>query len=157
MQSDDTHQDPPGDGDEPAYQVGYGKPPKPTRFRPGQSGNKTGRRKGLRNLKTEVKRTLMKPVKVKEDGGTRTISTQEGVLLKLREKALRGNDRALDRLIYLARLDNDAEEPAQTLCPEDQAILDSYIAEKIAEATRPTLAEPPDGQSANFDPEESSK
>ena len=66
-----------GDGTN-GYEVGYGKPPKHSQFRPGQSGNPAGRRKGVRNLKTDVKRTLATPVKVKEGGRTRTRSTQEG-------------------------------------------------------------------------------
>lgn len=37
------------DGKGPAYEVGYGKPPVATRFRPGQSGNQKGRPKGARN------------------------------------------------------------------------------------------------------------
>ena len=66
-----------GDGKK-GYEVGYGKPPTHSQFRPGQSGNPAGRRKGVRNLKTDVKRTLEMPVKVKEGGRTRTRSTQEG-------------------------------------------------------------------------------
>ena len=114
MQSDnqppDTPAERPGDG----YEIGYGKPPKHTRFRAGQSGNPAGRRKGVRNLMTDVKRTLQVPVKVKESGRARKISTQEGALMLLREKALQGDARALDRLLELARLfiNNDASESA---------------------------------------------
>ena len=83
-------------GSKNGYEVGYGKPPTHSRFQPGQSGNPAGRRKGVRNLKTDVMRTLTTPVKVKEGGRTRTRSTQEGALMVLREKALRG-DRARAR------------------------------------------------------------
>src|SRR5882672_5796698 len=95
------------------YAVGYGKPPLHSRFRAGQSGNPAGRSKGVPNLKTDVKRTLATPVKVKEGGRMRSRSTQEGALMVLREKALRGDARALDRLLELAfRLNNDAAETA---------------------------------------------
>ena len=58
-----------------------------------------------------MKRTLATPVKVKEGGRTRTKSTQEGALMVLREKALRGDARALDRLLELAvRFNSDAAE-----------------------------------------------
>ena len=50
-------------GVENGYEVGYGKPPTHGRFRAGQSGNPAGRRKGVRNLMTDVKRTLRVPVK----------------------------------------------------------------------------------------------
>jgi Family of unknown function (DUF5681) len=130
--------------DSNSYSVGYGKPPLHSRFRAGQSGNPAGRRKGVRNLMTDVKRTLSTPIKVKEGGRTRKKSTQEGALMVLREKALRGDARALDRLIELAKLfNNDVAEsgPAQPLEADDQAILDAYVAQRSAAMTL-TTAEP---------------
>ena len=78
MQSNDGPPDKPGVGAGNGYEVGYGKPPKYTRFRAGRSGNPAGRRRGARNLMTDVKHTLRVPVKVKENGRARKISTQEG-------------------------------------------------------------------------------
>jgi len=92
----------------------------------------------VRNLKTDVMRTLRTPIKVKEGGRSRTRSTQEGVLLVLREKALRGDTRALDRLLELAqRYNSDPGEigPTQGLAADDQAILAAYRAEVVADAT----------------------
>src|SRR5262249_23293042 len=128
--------------DSDGYTVGYGKPPRHTRFRPGQSGNSAGRLKGVRNLATDVKRTLTVPVKVKENGRSRKISTQEGALMVLREKALKGDARALDRIVDLAqRFNNDAGEMglAQPLCTDDQAILAAYAAEAMTAAKPPTF------------------
>jgi Family of unknown function (DUF5681) len=129
------------------YEVGYRKPPKHSQFRPGHSGNPRGRRKGLRNLVTDVKSTLGTPVKVKEGGRTRTRSTQEGVLMVLREKALRGDARALDRFVELAvRFNNDAAEvgSAQALAADDQAILSAYEAEIVAAAMTAATPKSPD-------------
>jgi hypothetical protein len=137
-------QDAGDDGD--GYTVGYGRPPTHTRFRPGQSGNPAGRRKGMRNLSTDVKRALKVPVKVKEGGRTRAISTQEGALMVLREKALKGDARALDRLLELARLfNNDAGEigPGQALSADDQAILAAYAVEVAVAAGPQATAESP--------------
>ena len=122
-----------------AYTVGYGKPPLHSRFQPGQSGNPAGRRKGVRNLETDVKRVLAKPVRLKEGGRTQKRTTQEGILLVLREKALRGDARALDRILNLAqRFDSDLAEPAGlTPSADDQAILDAFAAECAAAATTP--------------------
>ncbi len=36
------------------YEVGYGKPPRHTRFQPGRSGNPRGRPKDTKNLKTDL-------------------------------------------------------------------------------------------------------
>ncbi|MFZ1951066.1 MAG: DUF5681 domain-containing protein [Pseudolabrys sp.] len=123
-----------GDGKKD-YQVGYGKPPTHNQYRPGQSGYPAGRRKGVRNLKTDVKRTLAMPVKVKEGGRTRTRSTQEASLMVLRERALKGNTRALDRFLELAlRFNNDEAGQAQQLLADDQAILAAYVAQLAAAA-----------------------
>jgi hypothetical protein len=117
-----------GDGKKD-YEVGYGKPPTHSQYRPGQSGYPVGRRKGVRNLKTDVKRTLAMPVKVTKGGRTRTRSTQEVALMVLRERALNGNTRALDRFLELAlRFNNDEAGPAQQLPAADQAILAAYVA-----------------------------
>jgi hypothetical protein len=135
------------------YRVGYGKPPMHSRFRAGQSGTPAGRRKGVRNLMTDVKRTLSTPIKVKEDGRTRKKSTQEGALMVLREKALRGDARALDRLLELAqRFNNEPAEtgPAQALADDDRAILAAYRAECAAAAMAPATVEAQDDPTPNL-------
>ncbi len=127
-------------------EVGYGKPPKATRFKKGQSGNPKGRTKGSRSFKTDVMATLEAPVQLKEKGRVKTVATQQAALLRLREKALSGNARALDRLIELARTYNDenlAEATAGELAPSDQAILDDYLRRHGV-----SPPERPDGQEA---------
>ena len=47
-------------GAEGNHEVGYGKPPKHTRFKPGQSGNSKGRPKGVRNFR-RMSKPLSKP------------------------------------------------------------------------------------------------
>jgi hypothetical protein len=134
--------EPPAGGD--GYEIGYGRPPRHSQFRAGQSGNRAGRPKGVRNLMTDVRRTLKVPVKVKEDGRSRRISTQEGMLMLLREKALKGDGRSLDRLLELAvRFNNDpgAEAAQQVLPDDDRAILADYVAEVTA-AMAPSSAKP---------------
>jgi Family of unknown function (DUF5681) len=131
------------------YEVGFGKPPTHTQFQPGQSGNPAGRRKGVRNLKTDVKRTLATPVKVKEGGRTRKKSSQEAALMVLREKALNGDVRALDRFLELAlRLNNDEAAQAQPLPAEDQAILAAYVAECMATAPSTATTGSPDNRAS---------
>jgi hypothetical protein len=126
------------------YEVGYGKPPTHSQFRPGQSGNPAGRRKGIRNLMTDVKRSLATPVKVKEGGRTRTRSTQEAVLMVLRDKALRGDQVPLRHYLELAvRWNNDQAEvsPTVPLAADDQAILAAYRAECVDARTSPVTAD----------------
>jgi cytochrome c553 len=63
--------------------------------------------------------------------------------LVLREKALKGDARALDRLLELAsRYNNDAGDTiTQQLSADDQAILAAYVAEFAPAAVTSTPAE----------------
>lgn len=125
------------------YAVGYSKPPLDSQFKPGQSGNPAGRPRGVCNLMTDVKRTLQAPIKVKEAGRTRTRTTQEGALMVLREKALKGDGRALDRIFELAlRFNNEAtgSGSVQTLAADDQAILDAYAIDVATRRAAPAPA-----------------
>jgi len=120
------------DSDADGYRIGYAKPPVNTRFTPGQSGNPKGRRKGTRNLKTDVKRTLAAPVTIRVGDRVRTRSTQEAALMILREKVIHGNERALERLLELARYHNNDEleiAVANPLAEDDRAILAVYVSE----------------------------
>ena len=132
------------------YAVGYGKPPQDSQFRPGQSGNPAGRSKGVRNLATDVRRALKLPVKVRAGGRSRQMSTQAGMLMMLRDKALNGDARALDRLLELAnRFNNEpAPEVAQTLSDDDREILAAYAAE-IAASITSTGPRTPDANGAS--------
>jgi hypothetical protein len=108
--------------------VGYGRPPVHSRFKPGQSGNPRGRPKGTLNFTTDLKRTLQAPVTLNDGRKTRRVTTQEAALLRLAEKALKGDPRALEKLVSLSATlsTNNAESPSKTTAADDQAILDRY-------------------------------
>jgi len=129
-----------------SFEVGYKRPPRHTRFQPGKSGNPRGRDKGVCNLATDVRRTLQTPVRLNEQGKPRRVSTQEAALLRLREKALKGDARSLDRVLELARLFNSTSDltpsPHAPMPAEDQAILAAYRADILAVAESANAAEP---------------
>jgi hypothetical protein len=114
-----------GDG-----QAGYKRPPKASQFKPGQSGNPSGRRRGSRNLRTDLAEILSGDVTaVSEDGQRLTLSRQELVLLALFDKASHGNVGASMALLNMAaRFVDTAEAPiAQELSVEDQKILENFL------------------------------
>ena len=123
--------------------VGYRKPPGSSQFKSGQSGNPAGRPKGSRNFKTELRATLQTPVKVNKNGRFRKISTQRASLMVLREKALAGDQRAIEHLIGLAlRFDEEiADTGIHRVDTNDQAILDDYFKERSDEANRARLSD----------------
>lgn len=112
------------------YDVGYGKPPKATQFRKGTSGNRNGRPKGSRNFASDVDEILATTMTISEQGHRRKISTQLAALMRLREKALKGDARALERLLAMAdqrSLEKEAQSKERTLSAEEGDILQRYI------------------------------
>ena len=115
--------------------VGYRRPPVHSRFKPGQSGNPRGRRRGVRNFKTDLNAALKIPVKVTHKGKPRRISTQEAMILRLREKALSGVTRELLQLIGLAQVYNNEDVPeVRNLSANDEVILQIFKARVLSGA-----------------------
>ena len=95
------------------YEVGFGKPPKRSRFRKGISGNRKGRPKRKRNFATLLKQTLEETIKVSEGRVRKTVTELEATLKQLVDKAASGDLVAARQLIALVRsADESATEPA---------------------------------------------
>lgn len=113
------------------YEVGYGKPPRHTQFKKGQSGNPKGRPKGAHGLKHDLRRVLDEKVTVTENGEQFQLSKQQLVLRQLSNKAIKGDLRAIDHLTRLAISHFDDEPDAiaadASLSSDDEAILRDFI------------------------------
>ena len=67
----------------------------------------------------------------------------------LRERALNGNTRALERFLELAlRFNNDEAGPAQQLTADDRAILAAYVARSAAAAMTAETGSPTGGSTS---------
>jgi Family of unknown function (DUF5681) len=84
-------------------EVGYGKPPRNSRWKPGQSGNPKGRPKeGATGFLMEAAGILSEPVKAKTpDGGSVSLGALEAAFLAICRKALKGDDSALFQAIKM--------------------------------------------------------
>lgn len=110
--------------------AGFKKPPKATQFTHGKSGNPKGRPKGRRNLKTDLTRLMEKRVQIREDGEQRYVSGLELMLLKLFEKAAKGDAKAstqiFNMLMKLEAKDPPKAEPA-IVTENDRAIVADFL------------------------------
>ena len=93
------------------YEVGYGKPPRHTRFKPGRSGNPRGRPSGSKNLSTLLNEALNEPVIVAENGGQRKISKRRAIIKQLVNQSAKGDWRAVKLLLDMLHETAGGSEP----------------------------------------------
>ena len=113
------------------YAVGYGKPPRHTRFTRGQSGNPRGRPPGAKNLKTLLSEALNEPVVVAENGGHRKITKRQAIITQLVNRSATADLRAIKILLDMLR---DIESQTEPASPETAAF--TAADEKVIEQLR---------------------
>jgi len=113
--------------------AGYKNPPEHCRFPPGISGNPKGRPAGRRSFSAELKEVLEAKIVVSENGKKSRVSTTHAMLLRLRQRALGGDLRAIERLLCyaLAHLPLDAPDVAEALSRDEEELLRSYVESKV--------------------------
>jgi hypothetical protein len=106
------------------YTVGYGRPPTASQFQPGKSGNPNGRPKGRRNASSMARDALERTINVKVRGTWRKMTVRKAAYLRLGEKAVAGDAKALD---YLLSLESQEHPPGP-----DQTETDRSAAKDLA-------------------------
>lgn len=81
------------------YEVGYGKPPKGTQFKPGQSGNRRGRPRGSQNISTIIDKELNCVVTITENGRQKKLRKKELIAKQFVNKAAGGDQKSTIFLI----------------------------------------------------------
>jgi type II secretory pathway component PulC len=117
--------------DDPEYKVGYGKPPRHSQFKKGQSGYPKGRPKGSKNLANLIRCVLKERVTITENGKRRTITKLEAMTKQLANKGASGDPKATQLLLGMVQLFEDRQEaPAQTEISSqaDQQIMQLFFA-----------------------------
>ena len=115
-----------GQRDERAEDVGPGRPPRHTRFKPGRSGNPNGRPKGSKNFATILQQQLRKKVTITVDGKPKRMAVQEVIARRLANDSMKGTTKAMELLIRLTSTKSDEgagkEAARETVLPDKDAL-----------------------------------
>jgi hypothetical protein len=107
------------------YQIGYGRPPQHTRFRPGKSGNPKGRPKDRPSAHALLLEEASKLVKVKTGDKIVQVPRMRALMRKLLDLGLQGNVAAMRlALAYLSM----AHAEAQLTHPHEAPLSDDELA-----------------------------
>ncbi len=121
----------------PGFEVGYGRPPLHSRFKPGKSGNPKGRAKQSRNMRTIVQQVLNEDMQIREGGRLRRMPAMEALVRTTLTRSFKGDPKALVSLIVLLKQSGygtDRDEPAADLlsAADYEAILVDYRARNFS-------------------------
>jgi hypothetical protein len=112
--------------------VGYGRPPKASRWKKGQSGNPSGRPKGAPSLMGDLASELGEVVQLTEGGRGKRVSKQRAVLKSLVNKAIKGDTRAAGILIsFLARMIEATPDKPALPSARDREIVEKYLERRL--------------------------
>ncbi|MBN4046530.1 hypothetical protein JYU02_00870 [bacterium AH-315-P15] len=100
------------------YDVGYKKPPKNGQFKKGRSGNRKGRPKGVKNMKTILHDIWESKVAVVENGKSRNVPFVEVFMRKMVSKGLNGTMR--DQISLLKAFNDFVPEVLQEVHVPEQ-------------------------------------
>ena len=110
------------------YAIGFGKPPRHTQFKPGQSGNPRGRSKGARSLASDIDEALNDKIAVRENGRHLKLRKQAVMVKALMNKAVQGDVKAIQYLVANShQLRECAADEPQQLGAIDRLILDEFV------------------------------
>ena len=116
------------------YKVGYGKPPHAHRFKPGQSGNPSGRPKKDPSAQDDLLKEMQRIITVAVRGKPVKVTKQRAILRRLTDLALQGRiDAARLVLNQLAGVVNDIGElPEAPLTDQEIQVLQALAPKKGA-------------------------
>lgn len=107
--------------------VGYGRPPREHRFKPGQSGNPKGRPKGRKSENQMLEELMSRLVTIREGGRLRKISLREVIYHGIAEEAVKKkNLKAAAFLFDRAASLKSAQPEHRELGEDDKAVLLAY-------------------------------
>jgi hypothetical protein len=123
------------------HEVGYGRPPQKTRFKPGQSGNPSGRRRSALNVRAEIETELTELMSLSKGDQRVTISKARVVIKSVVAAAINGNMTAAKLILdLLIKIEPNQEGSADQLAADDRELLRKFLDSELEK--RNTQAEP---------------
>ena len=137
-------------GDEKPYQVGYGRPPLETRFKPNQSGNPKGRPRRPLSWRAVVEKVQEEKVAIRDGDRILRMSNREAVARAAFRRMLNGDPKLMRTVALLMRgeagLEPPEDETAARVSANDEAILTDFMVryadqanEQIDETAEPAV------------------
>lgn len=123
--------------------VGYGRPPRHTQWKKGQSGNPNGRPKGAKGLKQDLAEELAEMLTLAEGGTPVTVSKQQALLKSLLARGIKGDTRAgMAILSMVTKLFDPVDDEAESaiVSESDSAIIARFLERAMSEAANPKSA-----------------
>lgn len=145
--------------DDDDYEVGYGRPPKQTQWKPGQSGNPSGKTKKAESIEATLKKLAAKEIVVHDQGVPVTMTQQEAMCSTIYLKAMKGDIQSAKLITsYLASAEKGQLPPMPyELSPADLAAIETYadwvwVKEQAAsELQSQTKSDSMDGEDGDVD------
>jgi hypothetical protein len=122
------------------YEVGYAKPPKHSRFKPGQSGNPRGRPRGSKNYSVLLEEELNQTVVINENGRRRKISKRAAIIKHMVNKTLSGDTRMLQIMLEELRQTRAEPEAGFNLQEADYELI-RHLKKRLTESPDPNSEE----------------
>jgi hypothetical protein len=116
--------------------VGYGRAPIEHRFKPGQSGNPSGRPKDARRFAADLRDELGEIVSITDGDKRLEVTKQRAIVKALVRKALNGEPRAIATIVGACVRTVGDQIDDQAEAPEDRAIMRAVATPPAKSANR---------------------
>jgi hypothetical protein len=132
------------------FDVGYGKPPVATRFRPGVSGNPSGRPRKIPDLANDLRKELSRKVSATLNGKPQRITKQRALVRSLVNDGLDGDRVAQQMILALSRqllgaVAKDQDQGGRLITSAMEGVIEAEVEKRLASRETALIAHAENG------------